>query len=96
MNHQASGVRLVEGAAEPGEGDYGNVVFMTDRVYENARTAIELVADQADRLSDALAEMEIKEHNVNIFAREVEEQRVAIEQMEANRQRLESQLREQG
>jgi len=96
VNHQASGVRLVEGAAEPAEGDYGNVVFMTDRVYENARTAIELVADQADRLSDALAEMEIKEHNVNIFAREVEEQRVAIEQMEANRQHLESQLREQG
>jgi len=95
VNHQASAVRLVEGAAEPAEGGYGNVVFMTDRVYENARTAIELVAGQADRLSDALAEMEIKEHNVNSFAKEVEKQRAAIEQMEANRQRLESQLRQQ-
>jgi FkbM family methyltransferase len=96
VHHQASGVRLVKGAAEPAEGDYGNVVFMTDRVYDDARTAIALVADQADRLSDALAEMEVKERNVTIFARAVEKQRVLIEEMEANRLRLESQLREQG
>lgn len=96
VNHEAAAVRLVDGAADPTEGNYGNVVFMTDRVYENARAAIELVADQADRLSDALAEMEIKEQNVNVFAREVEQQRMAIERMEANRRHLESQLREQG
>jgi FkbM family methyltransferase len=95
VSHQGLTVRLVDGAAEPVVGEYGNVVFMTDRVYENARTAIELVADQADRLSSALEEQAIKEHNLNIFAREVEKQRVAIEQMEADRQRLESQLREQ-
>jgi FkbM family methyltransferase len=96
VHHQASSVRLVEGVAEPGEGDYGNLVFMTDRVYQQARTAIEIVAAQADRLSDALAEMEIKERNFNTFAKEVEEQRLAIEQMEAYRRHLESQLREQG
>ena len=95
VSHQGSEVRLVEGAAEPAEGEYGNVVFITDRVYESARTAIELVADRADRLSDALAEMAIKEQNLNMFAGEVEKQRVAIEQIEADRRRLESQLREQ-
>jgi hypothetical protein len=69
---------------------------MTERVYEDARTAIGLVASQVDKLSDALQEMEIKERNLGIFARALEEQRVAIEQMEANRLRLESQLREKG
>lgn len=95
VSHQGSAVRVVEGAAEPAVGEYGNAVFMRDRVYEDARTAIELVADQADTLSDALEELTIKERNFNIFAREVEEQRVVIEQIEANRRHLETQLREQ-
>lgn len=96
VHHRGLAVRLVDGAAEPIEGDYGNLVFMTDRVYESARTAIGLVANQADRFSDALAEMEAKERNLSIFSREIENQRVTIEQMVADRRRLESELREQG
>lgn len=96
VQHRALEVRIIDGAAEMVEGDYGNVVFMADHVYENARTAIKLVANQADKHSNALAEMAIKERNVSLFAGEVEQQREAMKQMEDERQRLESRLREQG
>jgi FkbM family methyltransferase len=96
VDHEGSAVRVVEGAAEPAEAGYGNVVFMTDHVYESAHAAIELVADQADRLSEAYAQMEVKEHNLRVSAEAIETQRLAIEEIDTDRRRLQAQFREQG
>jgi hypothetical protein len=96
VDHEGSAVRLVEGAAEPAEEGYGNVIFMTDHVYERAHAAIELVAHQADRLSEAYAQMEVKEHNLRISAEAIETQRQAIEAIDADRRRLQARAGEPG
>jgi FkbM family methyltransferase len=96
VDHEGSAVRLVEGAAEPAEEGYGNVVFMTDDVYESAHAAIELVAHQADRLSAAYAQMEVKEQNLRISAEAIETQRQAIEEIDADRRCLQARAGEPG
>lgn len=80
VHHHLLEVRVVDGAAEPEVGDYGNLVFLTAELYERARGAIELVAERAAALSEAQLELDEKERNIQLYDRNLQVYAAAAEE----------------
>ena len=88
VHHQGATTRVTFDRAEPAVGDYGNLVFMTEALHARARGGLELAAERADALSDAIAAGEEKQGQIDLLTAALDERSTLLDESAAEADRL--------
>lgn len=88
VNHHGAATRVTFDRAEPEVGDFGNLVFMTDALHASAQAALELVAERAGALSDAVVSAEAKQGQIELLTAALDERSALLDESAAEADRL--------